>query len=105
MILNELGYLGDLTVIQDTPVLENRITIALDKELGRTALSEFTVTSMDVHALHHTERRKIKIISCHFEIVVFWHISVLHVFFVLLQIATRNRKFDIVHCCLQHFSI
>ena len=105
MILNEVGDLGNLTIIEDSTVLKNRVAIALNKELGRTALSKFAVASMHMHTFYHTERGKIQVITRHLEIVILRHSLILHVFKVLLQIAACYRKFYIIHRSLQYFTI
>jgi len=84
MVLNEIGYLGYLSIIEDATVLNDRITVSLDKELGRTALRELAVTGMDMHTLDHAERSEIQVIARHLKIVVLRHDSILHVFLVLL---------------------
>jgi hypothetical protein len=73
MVLDELRYAGYLAVVQDSSILKHRVAVALDKELGRTALREFAIAGMDMHALHHTERREIQVIAYHLEIVVLRH--------------------------------
>jgi hypothetical protein len=79
MFLDELGNLGYLTVVEDTAVLEYRIAILLDKELGGTALGELAVAGMYMHTLDDAERGEIKVIACNLEIVILRHRSVLHV--------------------------
>ena len=59
MFLDKLGNPGYLTVAEDALVLEHRVAIALDKELGGTAFGELAVAGMDVHALDHAEGREI----------------------------------------------
>ena len=64
MVLDELGDFGYLSIVQNSTLLEQGIAIVFHKELGRTSLGEFTVAGMYVHALHHTERREIEIVTC-----------------------------------------
>ena len=80
MVLDELGDLGYLTVVKDTPVLEHCVAVVLDKELSRATLGEFAIAGMDVHTFHNTEGSEIKVITCYLEIIILRHDSVLHIF-------------------------
>jgi hypothetical protein len=59
MILDEIGNFGYFPIIENATILNNRIAVALNKELSRPSLSELTVAGMYVHTLHHTEGCKI----------------------------------------------
>lgn len=104
MLLDKLGNPGYLTVAEDALVLEHRVAIALDKELGGTAFGELAVAGMDVHALDHAEGREIEVITYHLEIVILRYGSVLHIFQVLLQVAAGDGELDVVHRGLQHLA-
>lgn len=105
MVFDEIRNLRYLAVTENASVLDHRITVALNEELRRTTLGKLAVAGVDVHALHHAERREIKIITRHLEIVVLRHVSVLHIFKVLLQVSAHDGELDIVHRSFEHLAI
>ena len=100
MILYESRNLGYLLVTENSTATDYGIAITLDEEFGRTAFCEFAVAGMDMHTFHYTEGSKVQIVTRHLKIEILWHHLVLHIFLILQQIASGNRKLNIVHCRL-----
>lgn len=57
---NERLNFADFAISQDASVLHNGITVAFDKEFGRTAFSQMPVAGMDMHGLDGAVRSKVK---------------------------------------------
>ena len=100
MILYESRNLGYLLVTENTTATNYGIAIALDEEFGRTAFCEFAVAGVDMHTFHHAEGSKVQIVTSYLKIEIFWHRLVPHIFLILQQIASSNRKLNIIHCRL-----
>ena len=84
VVLYEFSNLSYLPIVKYATIADDCIAIAFDEELSRASLSEFTITCMDVHTLHYAKGGKIEVITCYFEIKIFRHGSILHIFQVLL---------------------
>ena len=70
---NERLNFADFAISQDASVLHNGITVAFDKEFGRTAFSQMPVAGMDMHGLDGAVRSKVKVISSNLIFIVFRH--------------------------------
>ena len=61
MVFDKVRDFGYFSVIQDATILNNRVAVTLNEELGRAPFRELTITRMNMHALHHTEGGEIQI--------------------------------------------
>ena len=73
VVFDETLNLAQFPVSQNPAILYHSVSIAFYKEFCSTALSQFTVTGMDVQTFNDAVRGKLKIVTANFEIIIFRH--------------------------------